>query len=1000
MSDTSTYQEPAVTRQDGTEIMEEADVIGSLGTASNQASGNNANEGLQPPGDTNYLSPSVEDANALGPPGTVSSQTSGNNTSGQPEPSGKAITSSNINQLFPSMEAQVTTQPSLGPNIAALPSNLNATGPTMLQPPGNTIASSNINQLFPSMEAQVTTQPSLGPNIAALPSNLNATDPTMPQNTQQPLPLGPQVHVQPNPSNIAYNSTSNSHQAQGGDLSEILPDAVPFDDDGFATDAGDSDAGSDTDLLDEDNKRRKDLKRSQKIAILHKIAELPSEDITRAMKMIHEAVPEGYGLSLMDFGAIVHQDKWTADKDNYPRAQEAFKRLQLFLNILEQRQGELRNKKDWLLFHSDKQENPDDTGKGLRRYHFVAHRQATEYLKVLFSLLTTQDSEQNTRKARSCLDMINKEIEKQNRKNKHSLDLGKVDYSRIEGLWRAIKERYAITGHNQNVDDIMRPLRMFCEHSHYPRGWKTAPPTEDLIYELRENYWGTICDSLTEDFTKWYKRCLAGASSDEYKQYFPNLNAFNQELAEINRAYQQAPESHCPPVEKIASAIHLIATHVRNRNSTDYKSASKELMTFVAEGGYPCMWVPELLDSDGDWKPIDPNSITSPPSSQIPNQPGGPVPSYPETRVDPPDVNNVPVLNAPQTNGRHRMLAFTPHVSQRCIKPGYTSTGERIHYVQPLGNRANFVVETQDQKYRLIGSAAAGGRPAIEGAKAANVQQTVNNPSEIQNIRTMVQIGGQYGLFFVAAAPWDPASSRLPWFVVGFYYNGNGTNIRVAISRSNLGKILSPKHADGLIVEGIVGSTDMSLREALESQVAWVSLENQRSFPQEANFPPVMRSATPAGVVSGPAHSIPLMSQSGAFPPAAQVPKQRQSLPWEVYEPWWFQAPRTQQKPQKKQTQKQQQYTQGQPQIFSHPQYTPQQHSLMQSQYPYTQQQVPYTQQQATSMQQLAPLMQQLAPYMQQLTPYIQQHVPYTQQQAPLMQQQPYFQSQIAPVIM
>ncbi|KAB8256764.1 hypothetical protein BDV32DRAFT_152919 [Aspergillus pseudonomiae] len=947
MPDTSTHQEPAVTRQDGTAIMEEAEVIGNNGTMSSEASGNNANEEPQPPGNTitpnimRNLQPSVQDEDSTSHSGTISNQGAGNNAS----------------------------QGS--------------------QAPGDTITSNNINPLFPPLESQIQERPSLGPNVAALPCNLNGIAPTMPQDSQQLPPSGSQAHVPPAPSNVAHPTSSN-HQSQGGEIPEELPDAVPFDEDGFASNAGFSDADSDIDLLDENNKRRKDLSKEQEIAIVHIIAEIPSADITRATRMIHKAVPEGYGLSLSDFEVIVHQDRWVTDKDNHPRAEKAFKALQHYLNNMQQSQGELRNHKEWLLFHPDKEEEPDDIGHGPRKYHIVAHRIATKHLQVLFSSLTTEGSQTNAAEARHHLDNLNNQIENHNRKYGHSLDVGKVDYTRFEGLWRAIKEQHAMNGGNQDLDDVMRPLRMLCNLFHYPRGWKTAPPNEDYIYESDGPYWTTVCEILNENFKTWYEKCLAGASSAEYSQSLSKLGEFNNELAEINKAHQQAPECHYPPLERIACGIHSIATCVKSRNPEDCQRLWNELMRFVIAEGYPIMWVPELPDMEGNWRPIDPISTTIPTSSQIQNQQGDPVPPQPQPQVEALSANGFPVFNAPQTNGRHRTLAFAPRVSQRCIKPGYTSTGEKILYVQPLGNRANFVVETQDLKYRLIGSASAGGKPAIEGAKAANVQQTVNNPSEIQTIRTMVQLGGQYGLFFVAAAPWDPTSSRLPWFVVGFYYNGNGTNLQVAISRSNLGKILSPKHADGLIVEGIVGSTDMSLREALESQVAWVSLENQRSFPQEAMLPRGMETAVPTGV-SQQAHSIPLISQPGAFPPAAQVPKQRQSLPWEVYEPWWFQAPGPQQQSQREKTKKQRQYTQEQPQRLYHPQHISQGHPLIHSQSPYAEQQIPYVQQQTA-------LMQQLAPYMQQFAPYMQQQVPYMQQQPPLMQHQPYFQSQMAPV--
>lgn len=279
MSGTSAHQEPAVTRQDGTAIMEEAEVIGNYGTISNEVSGNNANEVLQPPGNTiapnlmRNLQPSVQDEDSTLHSGIISNHGYGNNASDG------------------------------------------------AQPAGDTITSNNINQSFPSLESQIQGQPRLGPNVAALPCNINGITPTMGQDTQQLPPSGSQAHVQPVPSNVTH-PTSNSHQ--GGGLSGTLPGDVPFEE-GFASDVELSDAGSETDPLDKNNKWRRDLSKDQEIAIVHTIAEIPSEDITRATRMIHEVVPEGYRLSLSDFEIIVHQDKWVADKDIHPKAEKAFK---------------------------------------------------------------------------------------------------------------------------------------------------------------------------------------------------------------------------------------------------------------------------------------------------------------------------------------------------------------------------------------------------------------------------------------------------------------------------------------------------------------------------------------------------------------------------------------------------------------------------------------------------------------------------------------------------
>jgi hypothetical protein len=170
---------------------------------------------------------------------------------------------------------------------------------------------------------------------------------------------------------------------------------------------------------------------------------------------------------------------------------------------------------------------------------------------------------------------------------------------------------------------------------------------------------------------------------------------------------------------------------------------------------------------------------------------------------------------------------------KRAIEPGKTSTGEKICFVQKLGeNRARFVVESSDQTRRLVESSDAGGFVAIEGARRSGVPETTRKEADIIALRSHVRSGGIYGLTFVAVGEWDPTQKRLPFIVVGFYYSANDhmQATEYAISKSNLGKILSPREAERLIVEGIVGHQRMSLREALNSHVAVDPWQSQSPY--------------------------------------------------------------------------------------------------------------------------------------------------------------------------
>ncbi|KAL5365100.1 hypothetical protein BJX96DRAFT_181389 [Aspergillus floccosus] len=213
---------------------------------------------------------------------------------------------------------------------------------------------------------------------------------------------------------------------------------------------------------------------------------------------------------------------------------------------------------------------------------------------------------------------------------------------------------------------------------------------------------------------------------------------------------------------------------------------------------------------------------------------------------------------------------------KRRIEPGMTATGEPIRYIQKLGEkRANFVVEGADGSYRLVSSAAAGGVLALEGAVAKGVPFTIQREAEIQGFKERVRRGGEYGCFFVAIGELDLTKERLPYIVVGFHHSDGVTEINEAISRSNLGKILSPKAADRMIVEGIVGHPNMTLREVLMYQISLAApLTNYHMEPPTAQRAPWQ---------SGNTHL-------GGF-------EQRQSLPWGEPEPLWFQKPPQNQKP-------------------------------------------------------------------------------------------------------
>ncbi|KAI2889409.1 hypothetical protein CBS63078_10209 [Aspergillus niger] len=167
-------------------------------------------------------------------------------------------------------------------------------------------------------------------------------------------------------------------------------------------------------------------------------------------------------------------------------------------------------------------------------------------------------------------------------------------------------------------------------------------------------------------------------------------------------------------------------------------------------------------------------------------------PAHPVTQSQHSAQNGARNINAAETGTHHaagsrRLFSVRPKKVQHQVTPGFTTFGEEIHYIQPLGNgRANFVVKTPDECYSLVDSSISGGSLAIEAAKNACKPFTTSDETKLKEYQELVTRGGQYGISFVAPAQ-DP-----------------NRTVEAAVSRSNLGKILkSPRQAEHMIVQGL-----------------------------------------------------------------------------------------------------------------------------------------------------------------------------------------------------
>ncbi|GAA87897.1 hypothetical protein AKAW_06011 [Aspergillus luchuensis IFO 4308] len=251
--------------------------------------------------------------------------------------------------------------------------------------------------------------------------------------------------------------------------------------------------------------------------------------------------------------------------------------------------------------------------------------------------------------------------------------------------------------------------------------------------------------------------------------------------------------------------------------------------------------------------------------------------------------NGTRKFNAAETGTQHaagsrQVFSVRAKKVQHQVTPGFTTSGEEICYIQPLGKgRANFVVKSPDECYSLVDCSISGGPLAIEAAKNAGKPFTVSDEAKLKEYRELVTRGGQYGISFVAPGAWDASKKRMPFIVVGFYHvsaqDPNNT-VEAAVSRSNLGKILkSPRQAEHMIVQCLGCESHWRLREALSFQFC---MEAPLSA-THINFPSQQPMAAPPNQPGPP-------NQQNHYYGGYSIP-QRMAPEWNEQVPWWLQKP-------------------------------------------------------------------------------------------------------------
>ncbi|KAL1885230.1 SERTA domain-containing protein 3 [Paecilomyces lecythidis] len=697
---------------------------------------------------------------------------------------------------------------------------------------------------------------------------------------------------------------------------------------------------------------RNELSAEQKKHILINISNLTSDDPTEFLQSLETSIiPPGCALKLRDILAILHPDKWKAPElsELCNMADAAYKRVQHIVDQVETEAGSNVVKKNWTYHHRDPEDVPpapaaQDHG-GLTCYHIEQHQKATKHVQTIFSGVMLQEESKpldmdRMKRAEKDLHSINELIWNHNSQNGYYASLGTIDHVQLAGHWRP-----ALQTSERGRKESLKNLKRYCEISHYPQGWGQIPVTDKFKYKAKGNYWHNTWSILTPVLVSWYEKCLNG-SSVRYEELQEGVKKFRKELETVNTYYQQQENSHIP--DEILSVLDQLKQYSENRDRDGYNRICATVMQTIKDKGYPEDWAPPKLEGS-HWSKA---AVSNGPNNASLNNAN----SVASTN------SNAVAVSGNYMTGQRQVMTVRPRIVQRRIEPGKTSTGEKILFVQKLGlNRANLVVVTSDGSYYLVDSASAGGPGVVTAAIDAGVPFVIRDEATIKSYRDMINSGGgTYGLWFVAPGSWDITKNRLPYIVVGFQYSGPNTEVKEAISRSNLGKITSPRGAERLIAEGILGQpNNMTLRNI---------------FFELYMGAPITQSHLGLPTYPQTTKAIP---QGQALPQVEGATGQRNSLTWGEHLPTeipQYNVPAEQghtliPQPSQFQSQYQPQFqSQYQPQFQS--QYQPQFQSQSQPQF-----QSQFSQQPLRPMKNVV----QQPQFLQQLPPYMQQPILYKQ---------------------
>jgi hypothetical protein len=462
----------------------------------------------------------------------------------------------------------------------------------------------------------------------------------------------------------------------------------------------------------------------------------------------------------------------------------------------------------------------------LEEYHEKAHIDATPHISKLYEAfqkgqVVDKDSpnlSDSVKAAYREIDLINEAIEDQNTKIRNEPEFGMIYPEQIINCWKL---------HKESDDPSM--LWKLCEARHYPLGWAHEPPVEDFSYDLdRGQYWVPIRDQIATILGNCWRHHFRNFSSDTISsEIVPKIlevkTDYESKMISLNQSHGRPDRLNIADIADIIAHYCGLKVFSKQTMAEQFTNLKAHLDRYLRSNDLPETWSPSPTMGSPNMGSSNMGSSNMGSSNM----------GSPNTTTS--------ALQAKKLGNGKAVIKSMPRTVDCTVKPGYTTTGEKIIAMQKIGAySARFVTESDDGSRRIVDSGQAGAKLAMEGALKAGVPFTTTSYGDIAEIKAALNRLEKWSLTYVAVSQWDTTrfnangQTKLPHTVVGLSLGGSEFHI----SKSVLTLLVGASSAEKNIVRCLGGDEDNSLFETLKCRL------------QLEDFPHLLQSGAPRSLSS------------------------------------------------------------------------------------------------------------------------------------------------------